>query len=184
VIGNGGGGKSTLSRELGRRLDIPVHEVDPVQFRPDWSRVPSGEVARVLDGWIQGEAWIVDGFGPWTTIERRLAAADTIVWVDFPLGTHLWWTAKRQLRWRTTPDGRRRPSSRLMLKTILHVHRRYRSRIEAGLRPHAAKVVRLRTPRELRSWLAGQHAEAPRGGGPAAIRSQSVDGASPQASQR
>ena len=38
VIGNGGGGKSTLARALGERLDIPVHEVDAVQWRPGWER--------------------------------------------------------------------------------------------------------------------------------------------------
>ena len=152
VIGNGGGGKSTLCRTLGARLGIPVYEVDPVQFRPDWSRAPVAEVTRVLDAWITADEWIIDGFGPWPAIERRLAAADTIVWVDFPLRTHLWWTAKRQLLWRETADGRRRPPAREMFATILHVHRRYRSTIEKGLSAHTAKVVRLRSPRELRRF--------------------------------
>jgi adenylate kinase family enzyme len=152
VIGNGGGGKSTLCRTLGARLGIPVHEVDPVQFRPDWSRAPVAEVERVLDGWLVDDTWIIDGFGPWPAIERRLAAADTIVWVDFRLRTHLWWTAKRQLFWRKTADGRRCPPARQMFATILHVHRRYRSTIEKGLAAHAAKVVRLRSPRQLRRF--------------------------------
>jgi hypothetical protein len=154
IIGNGGGGKSTLARTLGAALGVPVYEVDPVQFRPDWSRVPIAEVERVLDGWIGGDAWIVDGFGPWPALARRLDAADTIVWVDLPFRRHLWWTAKRQLTWRTPPDGRRRPPPLRMLKTIVHVHRRYRPTIEAGLRPHAAKVVRLRSPRDLHEFAA------------------------------
>jgi adenylate kinase family enzyme len=37
VIGNGGGGKSTLAFALGQRLGIPVHEVD--------------EVAHMLEAW-------------------------------------------------------------------------------------------------------------------------------------
>ena len=28
LIGNGGGGKSTVARALGRHLGIPIHEVD------------------------------------------------------------------------------------------------------------------------------------------------------------
>jgi adenylate kinase family enzyme len=153
VIGNGGGGKSTLSRRLSERLGIPHHEVDPVQFRPDWSRVPESEVTRILDSWIADDAWIVDGFGPFDCIRRRLDAADTIVWVDFPLRTHLWWAVKRQLSWRTTGDGRERPSTRLMVTTIWRVHKRYRPRFDEALRDHAGKLVRLRSPRELRRWL-------------------------------
>ena len=135
VIGNGGGGKSTLSRTLGERLGIPMHEVDPVQFRPDWSRAPLAEVERVLDGWLANDAWIIDGFGPWPAIERRLAAADTIVWVDFPLRTHLWWTARRQLFWRETADGRRRQMSfRAASYRLRHEASRAKRRSCPGLR--------------------------------------------------
>ena len=153
VIGNGGGGKSTLCRTLGERLGVPVHEVDRVQFRPDWSQTPPDEVERVLDGWLRADAWIVDGFGPWPAIERRLAAADTVVWVDFPLRTHLWWTAKRQIRWRRTADGRGRPSTRLMFATILRVHRRLHGTIESAVRARPEKLVHVRSPRELRDFL-------------------------------
>jgi adenylate kinase family enzyme len=154
VIGNGGGGKSTLARTLGERLAVPVHEVDLVQFRADWSRAPQAEVTRILDGWLAGEAWIIDGAAPWPALGRRLAAADTIVWIDLPLRTHLWWTAKRRLH-----DRRRRPSLRVLFRSILHVHRRYRPAIERGLEPHAAKVVRLRTSREVRRFLEDSRAE-------------------------
>ena len=157
MIGNGGGGKSTLCRTLGDRLGLPVHEVDPVQYRPDWTSVPADEVELVLDGWIAADAWIVDGFGPWPAIERRFDAADTIVWVDFPLLTHLRWTAKRQLGWRTTPDGRERPPSRRMFSTIVRVHRAYRSRIEAAVTAPSRrdKLVHLRSPRELNRFARG-----------------------------
>lgn len=153
MIGNGGGGKSTLSRVLAARLGVPHHEVDPVQFRPDWSRVPEEEVARTLDGWLAGDGWVIDGFGPFPCIERRLAAADTIVWVDFPLARHLWWVTKRQLAWRTTPDGRERPPTRLMWRTIVAVHRTYRPRFDEVLVTHRHKLVHVRSPRELRRWL-------------------------------
>jgi adenylate kinase family enzyme len=153
VIGNGGGGKSTLSRTLAARLGIPHHEVDPVQYRSDWSSVPEEEVVAVLDGWLDEDAWIIDGFGPLPCIERRVAAADTVVWVDFPIRTHLWWAVKRQLFWRVTPDGRERPSTRRMLKTIWRVHQRWRPKFESAVRGHEQKLVVLRSPCELRRWL-------------------------------
>src|SRR2546430_15578157 len=96
VIGNGGGGKSTLARELGRHLSLPVYEVDEVQWLSGWRRAPLDAVAQTLEGWAADDAWIIDGFGPWRGIDRRVGRADTIGYVDLPLRPHLWWAAKRQ----------------------------------------------------------------------------------------
>ena len=85
------------SRALGLHLRIPVHEVDQIQWLPGWRRAPLDEVARTLEAWAADDSWIIDGFGPWPVIDRRLGRADTIVYVDFPLRTHLWWAAKRQV---------------------------------------------------------------------------------------
>jgi len=106
VIGNGGGGKSTLARALGKHLGIPVHEVDEVQWLPGWRRAPLDEVALILEGWTADDAWIIDGFGPWPVIDRRMARADTIIYVDFPFRTHLWWAAKRQVASFVQPRAR------------------------------------------------------------------------------
>jgi adenylate kinase family enzyme len=128
-------------------------------FKPNWSRTPLDEVERTLDTWIAEDAWIVDGFGPWPAIERRFDAADTIIWIDFPLHVHLRWTAKRQLFWQTTAGGRRRPPTILMFRTILRVHRKLRPLLAASLASRAPKVVRLRSPRELRAFLEDARAE-------------------------
>jgi adenylate kinase family enzyme len=40
VIGTGGGGKSTLCRALGARLELPVREVGEVLWLPGWQRRP------------------------------------------------------------------------------------------------------------------------------------------------
>jgi adenylate kinase family enzyme len=38
IIGNGGGGKTTLSVALSRHTGIPITEVDALQFLPNWQR--------------------------------------------------------------------------------------------------------------------------------------------------
>lgn len=43
IIGNAGGGKSTLARKLGSILNIPVTHVDSVQFQSGWKRTPKEE---------------------------------------------------------------------------------------------------------------------------------------------
>jgi adenylate kinase family enzyme len=65
IIGNGGGGKTTAALRLAAAWDLPLLEIDKIQFRPGWVRTPSEEVAREHDLWIERDRWIIDGFGPW-----------------------------------------------------------------------------------------------------------------------
>jgi len=108
VIGNAGGGKSTLTRALAEKFGLPVLPVDMVQWRPGWRSVSEEEVSKALDASASGHRWIIDGWGPWPTIERRFAASDTIILVDHPVWIHFWWAAERQIacaRGEGRPDG-------------------------------------------------------------------------------
>ena len=98
VIGNGGGGKTTLSRRLGEIHKIAVTHVDSIQFVPGMKIRPQEETRKIL-GEIQAqENWLIDGYGPLDMIEKRFALADKIVFVDFPLWRHYWWCTKRQIK--------------------------------------------------------------------------------------
>jgi adenylate kinase family enzyme len=158
VIGNGGGGKSTLARALGQHLGLPVHEVDEVQWLPGWRRAPLDEVAHTLEAWAAQDAWIIDGFGPWPVIDRRMGRADTIVYVDFPFRTHLWWAARRQvvsLVRRSAWAGQSAPPPSLLLfRTLRRVHAMRSDLLELVTKSgRAAKLVHLRSPREVADWL-------------------------------
>jgi len=158
VIGNGGGGKSTLARTLGRHLGIPVYEVDEVQWLASWRRASLDEVAHTLDGWAAEESWIIDGFGPWPLIDRRMARADTIVYVDLPLRTHLWWAAKRQVvslvRRRAWAGQTTAPPSLLLFRTLRRLHAMRSDLLDLVTKSgRAAKLVHLRSPREMARWL-------------------------------
>ena len=159
VIGNGGGGKSRLARALGQHLDIPVHEVDEVQWLPGWRRAPLDEVAHTLEAWAAEDSWIIDGFGPWPVIDRRMGRADTIVYVDLPFRTHLWWAAKRQVvslvRRRAWAAQSAPPPTFLLFRTLRRVHAMRPELLELVTKSgRAAKLVHLRSPREMSSWVA------------------------------
>jgi hypothetical protein len=40
---------------------------------------------------------VIDGWGPWPSIEERLRRADLVVLVDMPLWMHFWLAAERQI---------------------------------------------------------------------------------------
>jgi adenylate kinase family enzyme len=96
IIGNAGGGKSTLARKLGPALDLPVTHVDSIQYQSGWQRTDTTECDRILDLAAQADRWVIDGYGSDALIERRIDIADTVVFVDFPLWRHYWWASKRQ----------------------------------------------------------------------------------------
>jgi adenylate kinase family enzyme len=158
VIGNGGGGKSTLARAVGQHLRIPVHEVDEVQWLPGWRRAPLDEVVRTLEAWAAEDSWIIDGFGPWPVIDRRMGRADTIVYVDLPFRTHLWWAAKRQvvsvIRRQAWAGQNAPPPTLLLFRTLRRVHAMRSDLLELVTKSgRAAKLVHLRSPHEMTSWL-------------------------------
>lgn len=98
VTGNAGGGKTTLSRRLGHATGLPVVHLDKILWKPGWQALPPDEFRRVHSELIDREDWIIEGVGYDETLESRFEAADTIVFLDFPMWRHYWWAAKRQMK--------------------------------------------------------------------------------------
>src|SRR5262245_3150637 len=129
IIGNAGGGKSTLARKLGAALAIPVHEIDLLQWKPGWVPASAEEIVQTHDRWLASPAWIIDGWGSWEAIAARFDLADTIIVVDFPLILHYWWAIKRQVTCLFQPDPawpppgcHALPITRRLLEMIWQIH--------------------------------------------------------------
>jgi adenylate kinase family enzyme len=127
IIGNSGGGKSTLARRLSSAWRSPHVEIDSLLWQPGWELTPveiyNIEHARL----IAEENWIIDGLGRLDSIPDRLARATDIVVVDMPLWMHFWLAAERQIRWSTggienPPAGlTKMPSTEALFRTIWEV---------------------------------------------------------------
>ncbi len=133
IIGNGGGGKSTLAARVARARRIPWREVDRVQFGANW--VPTEDVSELRD-WALEDEWVIDGFGPWDLLVERFDRADVVVFVDHPLWVHNWLASRRQLdaelglgRTGGRPDCDLRDMHQRMFETIERVNREIRPRL-------------------------------------------------------
>ncbi|HKP75898.1 MAG TPA: DNA topology modulation protein [Longimicrobiaceae bacterium] len=159
IVGPGGAGKSTLARRLGTRLGLPVVHLDAEHWRPGWVEPPRDEWARKVAALAAGERWVMDGnYGG--TMELRFAAADTIVFLDFPRLLCIWRVLKRQLRYR----GRSRPDmtqgcperiSPEFVRWIWEYPRTRRPGVLARMRTagaHARHVI-LRSPRQVEAFM-------------------------------
>ena len=105
IIGSGGAGKSTLARRLGEAIGIEVVHLDRLHWKPNWTSPPKDEWRKTVSEALEKESWIMDGnFGG--TMEMRLKACDTVIYMDFPRTICLYRAVKRALTYynKTRPD--------------------------------------------------------------------------------
>ena len=61
IIGCGGAGKSTLARQLGEKLNIPVVHLDKLWWKPNWVESSREEFDAKLARELAKPRWIMDG---------------------------------------------------------------------------------------------------------------------------
>ncbi len=161
VVGNAGGGKSTMCRKLGAALKLPVYAIDKLQWRPGWVPTPLDEFRRQHEQLITQERWIIDGWGPFDTMGARFALADTIIVVDHALYVHYWWALKRQFKtiFRPRPDGPEGcpllPMTWQLLKMMWRIQTDGRPellRLVDSFR-NQKRIIHIRSPRELHQFI-------------------------------
>ena len=84
VIGCPGSGKSTVSRALHNKTGIPLYHLDMMYWNADKTTVEKSVFLERLSAVLEKDAWIIDGnYG--STMELRMAACDTVIFLDYPL---------------------------------------------------------------------------------------------------
>lgn len=163
IKGGSGAGKSTLGAVLARQLGVTYVELDALHHGPDWSAASPAELQwRVQDALDDERGWVVDGNYDSKLGGLLLDRAELVVWLDLPLGTKL-----RRLARRTTLRWLRREElwngNRETLKDALWgvdglfpraIRNHFRHRRSWPGLLDGRSFVRLRTPREVKTWLA------------------------------
>ncbi len=83
VIGCPGSGKSTFARELHRITGIPLFHLDLMYWNADRTTVDRAVFCERLAEVMAQDEWIIDGNYN-STMEMRMQACDTVVFLDFP----------------------------------------------------------------------------------------------------
>jgi adenylate kinase family enzyme len=98
VNGVSGSGKTTVARELARRLGAPHVELDGLQHGLNWRQASDDELRGRLEPYLAGTNWIVDGNYHARVGDLVLARADTVIWLELPLALTLLRLLRRTLR--------------------------------------------------------------------------------------
>jgi adenylate kinase family enzyme len=155
-------GKTTLGRELARRLDVPFVELDALHHGPGWTEATAEELRAKVEPMVAGDGWVIDG-GYWGKIgDLVLRNADLVVWLDLPV--RVWLprlvrrTVGRVVRREELWNGNRETfrnvffSRDSLILYALRNHARHRREYPQRLAPY--DVVRLRSQGEVDEWLA------------------------------
>lgn len=157
VIGPCGAGKSTLARQLGARLGLPVHHIDQLNWQAGWVESSKDDLRTRLAAIVAQDSWLIDGnYGG--TLDVRLNRADNIVYLDFPVWLCLGRLLKRIWTWRgrprpDMPEGCPERFDPAFFWYVLRWNQGPRPRTEAALAGFEGKITRLRNPAALERWL-------------------------------
>lgn len=161
IIGTNGAGKSTFARALSEKTGIPLTHLDQLYWQGQWQTVSREIFLAQVEQVVSTEKWIIDG-NNLRSIAPRLAAADTVFWLELPALRCVLNVIRRELRFR----GRARPDmppsciSRIdpkFLWTVLRFNSKNRKKILENLKqyPHI-KLYHFRNYRQIRNFLANK----------------------------
>lgn len=162
VIGSGGAGKSTLAHQLGSLLNIEVLHLDKFYWRAGWVETPKSEWPKKVEELVRRDAWIMDGNYS-GTLDIRMQACDTIIFLDMPRLLCLRRVLKRAIMYRnqSRPDMAEGCPEMLSLEFILWIWnypKRTRPQIVHMLESNTEekRIVWLRSPSDVERFLAQQ----------------------------
>jgi adenylate kinase family enzyme len=165
VVGPAASGKTTLARELSSISGLPHIELDILRYQRDWKEVSTADFRDHVAAVTEGDSWIIDGN---YSAVRVLTwnRADLVVWLDYSLPVTLRRLLVRTFRRLATAanvgNENREKLNRLfgrhsIIAWAIRSHSPLRREYEimiAESRPNGPYIVRHRSPRATRIWLA------------------------------
>lgn len=162
VIGISGSGKSALSRQIARTLDLPYSEMDDMFWRPGWTTASGSEFSTEIRQVVSRERWVLDGRQDFELHEVIGKRTQLLIWLDLPrhvvtyraLKRTLLRAAKREVLWAGNVEDWKlalRAWYRSSFRCFRQIRVQYSDLISRSY-THAA-VVRLQSPRQVRAFL-------------------------------
>ena len=61
VVGTAGSGKSTISKRIAQKLDVPYVQLDEIFWKPNWKESCDEEFFSKVEEIVSSDGWILDG---------------------------------------------------------------------------------------------------------------------------
>ncbi len=168
VWGPASSGKTTLAREISRRIGVPHIELDAIFWKPEWVEKSLEEFRADVSAVIRDnpDGWVIDGnYG--RIRDLVLPQADSVIWLRLPFRAVFWRALKRTVirSWTKEPLWNNNYESwRLSFfsreSLLLYLVRNWRRYVRKGKKelatiPHHARVIELRSSWQVNEFLDG-----------------------------
>lgn len=159
VIGSSGAGKSTFSRRLHEATGLKLIHLDVLHWKPNWTEPDKEEWRKTVENALQGEEWIMDGnFSG--TMEMRIQASDTVIFLDLPRATCVYRILKRVVFYRKgsrpdMADGCDEKFDWEFIKWVWNYPKRSKPKVESLLKSveDEKTVIRLKSKKEIEDFF-------------------------------
>lgn len=82
IIGGPGTGKTTLARNLGKELNLPVYHLDGIDHLENWKKRDREQRDKMILEKANKDKWIIDG--TYTgTLETRIQKSDLVIFLNY-----------------------------------------------------------------------------------------------------
>jgi adenylate kinase family enzyme len=160
IIGSSGAGKSTFARRLGERTGQEVIHLDKLYWNPNWVETAKDEWQKKVEKAVQGDSWIIDGNYS-GTMELRLPACDTVIFLDMPRTLCVYRILKRVAFYRkgSRPDMAEGCDEHFdweFIKWVWNYPTRSKPKVEALLKKFqdTKTIIRLNSKKGIENFLA------------------------------
>lgn len=82
IVGGPGTGKSTLARNLGKELNLPVCHIDGIEHLKNWEKRSAKERDEMILEKVAQAKWVIDGTYQ-STLEARIQNSDMVIFLDY-----------------------------------------------------------------------------------------------------
>ncbi|HVQ44570.1 MAG TPA: hypothetical protein VMT30_06410 [Candidatus Saccharimonadia bacterium] len=155
IVGVSGTGKTRLARRMSIKLHIRAVLLDTIFWKENWQEEDPKVVESKIRRVIQKDTWIIEGYIEPLGAER-VKRAGKVIYLDYPGYIAFWGGLRRwrEFRGKTRPEmpaGNIEAFGWKFLMTLLR--RDERPEIEAAVRGHEDKVIRLKSWRATEAYL-------------------------------
>lgn len=158
VVGVSAAGKSTFSRRLAEKLQLPLILMDAIMWKPGWEYIGDEDVVRKLDLFSQQDKWIIEGYVSSDARTFLFDRADTIIYLDYSPLVCAWRYIKRWWKHRRTPrpelEGSPEKFSFKFLKLVWTKGEAISLDKYLETVVPQSKIITLRSPQEAEKFLA------------------------------
>lgn len=154
-MGRQGSGKSTFTTQLAQKLHVEAIHLDNHFHKNGWQRVTKEEWAQIQKELLKKEKWVIDGTYL-SSIEPRLQAADTAVFLDIPAHISIFRALRRYWKHKggARPDFNAGRHERITWRFIKKITTFSKKKVLEKLKENPnIKVIILKSSKEIESFL-------------------------------